>query len=126
MFIRYAWLDCDFRNDTWGADPIAAFWIEASEAEASSLVFSSLTPLQVQRSKRLACNLPDGHPYACVKMPFCFLTAWDLSSIDPLPAIYPFSNLWNGDSPFVAISAFSIDRLDDLRIERLRLYRTQE
>jgi hypothetical protein len=110
------WKNCTYRNGDWGASPVDAYWVEATKKEAVKYVFPSLLPeakaaslLYGKRGVGVANDV--GKP----ALPFCFLVAKDLSSIDPHETHYPFSGLWNAYSPFSDVPEFRINSLEELK-----------
>ncbi|MHB8135741.1 MAG: hypothetical protein ACYDH1_16145 [Anaerolineaceae bacterium] len=116
MLIRYVWRNCDFHGEKQGADPIDAFWVEATQEEAEDGIFPGLMPTEIAESRKLAVRF---HELAQQKddlaRPFCFLVARDLRLIRPLPLIYPTSSMWNAYSPFTAMPEVYIRTLDEIR-----------
>jgi ribA/ribD-fused uncharacterized protein len=115
MIIRVYWPRCHYRNFQ-KAEPIDAFWVEASYEEAQKAVFPFMTPEAIERSKTHA---KDGESIAFQignpPRPYCFLVAKDLSTIDPFEVHYPFSHMWNGYSPFQGIVEYRINALEELK-----------
>lgn len=113
MVIRYIWRKCS----CWGLDAIDSFWVEATRQEAKDLVFPFLSKQDIDAS--LSCaessqvfvnNFKDNLEL----YPYCFLVSQNLGMIKPFFAYYPFSNQWNGYSPFEEISESTINCLNDL------------
>lgn len=114
MRIRYYWRDCNYLNGKWGATPLDAFWVEATQAEAETTIFPLINAKTQEASLSFARYQAMMRPETRA-LQFCFLIARDLSSIDPMDHHYPYSNLWNGDSPFEAIDEINIETLEELR-----------
>lgn len=116
MIVYLFWRNCDFRNKQWGAVPVDAFWVEATQEEAETAVFPRLSKDACEESIRLASQLTK--VAAAMRNPpraFCFLVARDLSFIDPFPVHYPVHPLWNAYSPFEVMPEIFITNLDELR-----------
>jgi hypothetical protein len=120
MLVRLFWRDCKFRDGRWGAEPIDAFWVEATQDEAEEGVFPRLRAEAVDQSRRLA---NDGFKIAeqvgKPPRPFCFLVPRDLRTVEPFEVHYPFHQLWGASSPFELMAAQMISHLEEL--ESLRL-----
>jgi hypothetical protein len=115
MVVRTYWPSCDYRQKKWGARPIDAFWVEATREEAVEAVFPMLSPELRTQSERIAGE--HARLAGEISRPpraYCFLVAWDLSSIDPFHVHYPFHQCWNGASPFRAIPERTITSLGEL------------
>lgn len=116
MIVRWFWRDCNFRGKEWGASPIDAFWVEATEKEAVNEVFPKLQPATIEESQKFAeqfIQLAEelGKP----ARPYCFLVGRDLSTIDPFHVHYPFHQLWNAYSPFEEMVTVNIRSLEEVR-----------
>ena len=114
MLIRLYWRACTFRGKKWGAAPVDAFWVEATEAEAKACIFARLSPDALTEATQMVERLTDAAAQNLAR-PYCFLVARDLSQIDPFPPNYPFHHMWNGYSPFREMPAIEIAALDDVR-----------
>jgi len=115
MQVRCFWRACTFRDKTWGAPPIDAFWVEATEQEARASVFPLIKPEQITESRQLAEQF--GAVAAAIgnpARPFCFLVARDRSSIDPFQPHYPVHQMWNAYSPFEPMPEIFVATLDAL------------
>ena len=82
MLVRWFWRNCDFRGKQWRVEPLDAFWVEATQADAETCVFPRLQPAAIAESRELAAEFKGlagklGNP----TRPYCFLVARDLSSI---------------------------------------------
>lgn len=115
MRIRNVWRDCDFQNGEWGATPQDAFWVEATRPEAEAKIFplmvagtGAAAPCAAHGAARLA-RWPEDDDF-----PHCFLITRDMKSIEALEPHYPYSNLWNGESPFDPIDGTHIKDIDEL------------
>lgn len=116
MLIRRFWRNCDYRGKSWGAAPIDAFWVEATQEEAEVEVFPRLQSQTINESKELAERYKRiAEEVRNPPRSFCFLVARDLSTIDPFHVHYPFHQLWNAYSPFESMSEIVIANLDELR-----------
>jgi hypothetical protein len=116
MLVRRFWRDCNARGNKAKAEPVDAFWVEATSEEAEAAVFPLLGAAEVAQSRALAeeCRkLAESRD--CPVRAFCFLIARDLSTIDPFPVHYPFHHLWNAYSPFESIPARVVVHLEELR-----------
>jgi hypothetical protein len=115
MLVRLVWRDCGYRGKRWGAEPIDAFWVEATAEEAEAEVFPLLRPEQVAESRKRS---EEGRSIAdrigSPARPFCFLVARDLSTIAPFHVHYPFSPMWNAYSPFRPMPECWISRLEEV------------
>ncbi len=121
MLIRLFWPACTFGNKNWGAEPVDAFWVEATQEEAEAGIFPHMEPAAVgesralaERSKGMAAKTEDA------ARPFCFLVTRDLSRVDAFPANYPFHHMWNGYSPFREMPGVEIAALEEVRKIDLR------
>lgn len=115
MIVRMVWQNYDFRNMTWYAAPIDAFWVEATLEEAEKRIFPILATEKIERSKGLAIkNQRYGNMFGYGDHIYCFLVARDLSSIDSFRRDYPVSQMWNGDSPFRPIPLKDINDLKEV------------
>ncbi len=117
MRVRLIWRECGYRNGKWYALPkIDCFWVEATKDDAYEKVFPLLTPEQVARAKTLSLQDPETSGVQEVPpLPYCFLVARDLSSIDPHETSYPCHHMWNAYSPFEEIRVRYVDSLHELR-----------
>lgn len=116
MRVRLFWRDCDYRNKSWGADAIDAFWVEATQEEAIARVFPLLQPEQIAESLKIAEECRGvAAMMGNADHTFCFLVARDLSSIDPFPPHYPVHQMWNAYSPFEPMPDMTVESLDALR-----------
>jgi hypothetical protein len=117
VVVRLIWRECNYRCGEWNTLPkIDSFWVEAAEQEAHEKLFPLLTPGQVAESKELSKREPEAP--ATLKpppLPYCFLVARDLSSIDPHESSYPYHHMWNAYTPFEEIRERHIDNLHELR-----------
>ena len=116
MRVRFYWPECTNRGRSTDAPAVDAFWVEATQQEAQASVFPTLTPHQVEESRRMAKQF--SHVANALGDParaFCYLIVPDLSSVDPRPPHYPVHQLWNAYSPFKPISETTIADLSDLR-----------
>jgi hypothetical protein len=115
MIVRRVWPSCDFRQKTWEATLIDAFWVEATHEEAIQSVFPLLSRELELESEELGAECEDlAETISQPPRPFCFLVARDLSSIDPYEAHYPVHQLWNAYSPFRSLPDRTITSLHDL------------
>ncbi len=115
MIVRYYWRNCALRGGTSDAPAIDALWVEATQQEAESSVFPSLTPQKISESIDLAKHYINvAEKMGAPARAFCYLVARDLSSIDPRPPHYPVHQLWNAYSPFRPMPEISISNLRDL------------
>lgn len=116
MRVRAFWRDCTFRHKAWRGDSVHAFCVEATAEEAAAVVFPSLSQQKITESNQLAEEYGGlAAMMGDATLPFCFLVARDLSSIDPFPPHYPFHPMWNAYSPFQSMPEVTIATLDDLR-----------
>ena len=116
MLIRTFWRSCTHRNNTWSAEPVDAFWVEATREEALAHIFPRLEPEQIEESEQIVRR--DGRAAALLghpNRPYCFLVARDLSSIDPFAPHYPVHPMWNAYSPFETMPAITVAALADLQ-----------
>jgi hypothetical protein len=113
MLVRCFWRGCRYRHKEWGAEPVDAFWVEATLAEAEAAIFPRLTQEAVAESKALGERLAE-LARNLGRSPYCFLVARDLSSIDPHEVHYPINQMWNAYSPFAAMPRRKIRRLEEL------------
>lgn len=87
MLVRFVWPD--FCDDAGTTD---AFWVECTEEEARDLLGGGeLLPAPADR--------------AWADVPYGFLVARDQHFVLPRPGHFPYSNLWNGYSPFRVLPA---------------------
>jgi len=115
MLVRYCWPSCDYWKKKWGASPIDAFWVEATQEEAIQSVFPLLSQEARLESEELASQSASLAAQISQPLrPFCFLVARDLSTIDPFVVHYPFHHMWNAYSPFRSIPERTISCLDQL------------
>ena len=111
MITRFIWRKCDMCAD---AD---AYWLEASQEEAESLVFPSLAEIAVEQSRRHSeetgrfAELIMGKP----GLTFCFLVSRDLKYVLPFHVNYPVHHMWNAYSPFEKIPEKEIRSLEEIR-----------
>jgi len=110
------WENCTYRNGDWGAIPVDAYWVETTKNDAVKHIFPLLVPearatslLYGKRGVGVAKDV--GKP----ALPFCFLVAKDLSSIDPHQTHYPFAGQWNAYCPFIEVPEFVINSLEELK-----------
>ena len=98
------------------AEPMDAFWVEASQREAEKSVYPMLSQAEVSKSRQLVKEFSHvagflGNP----DQPYCFLVTRDLASIEPFPSHHPVHNLWNGYSPFKSMPRKVVENLAELR-----------
>lgn len=116
MRVRFFWPDCTYRNHRWGASPVDAFFVEATEQEAAACIL----PLLPQTGPKEVPPAGDRYARAAELMgdrtrTCCFLVARDLSTVDRFSPHYPIANQWNGDSPFRDMPEITITTLTELR-----------
>ena len=115
MIVRACWRSCDYEWKQEKAEPVDAFWVEATYEEAVRSVFPMLSEELQSQSKRLgAQGERNAGEISELPRPFCFLVSPDLSVIEPHAVHFPFHNLWNGYSPFRSIPERTIRSLDEL------------
>lgn len=115
MRIRAVWPKCDLPPYVWAAQPLDAYWVEASEAEAIAEVFPYLTPHLQAASREYGLHGESiARALGTPPLPYCFLVASDLSVVVPMQTSYPVSNLWNGESPFEYVPEIKIAKLNEL------------
>ncbi|MFD1732158.1 hypothetical protein ACFSC4_15570 [Deinococcus malanensis] len=98
MFIRASWPSCEQINPQTRPD---AFWVECTPAEALGLTPELNPEHQWQLEYR-----PD--------WPLCFLISRDGQYVAPHEFVFPYSGMWNGYNPFVAIKPVTISSLAEL------------
>jgi hypothetical protein len=112
VIVRWYWPSCDYRQRKWGATPIDAFWLEATEEEVVQSVFPRLSRKLQAESRRWASESQKlAEIFLLSPRTSCFLLARDLSSIDPYVIYYPFHQQWNAYSPFHRIPVRTITSL---------------
>ena len=120
MIIRYIWRKCDAFGGKQPDDLVDAFWVEATQDEAETVVFPKLLPTEIAESRKLAVRY---HKLAQEKdllaRSFCFLVAWDLRSIRPLPMDYPTATMWNTYSPFEKMPEAYVRTLEEIKYLKL-------
>lgn len=120
MIVWYAWPDCTFIRGSWGGRKVDSFWVECTPEEIKAQILprigvktkKELYAVQQQEQGERGQIDPDIpiHRYPNI----FFLIARDLSSIYPMPSVYPFSSMWNAYNPFVEIETREIADLSEL------------
>jgi hypothetical protein len=95
---------------------VAAFWVEATPAEAEAAISPHLSADVIATSQSLAeeyAGLAErlGSP----ARPFCFLVAGELSFIETRTVHYPAHQMWNAYLSFREMLERSIDELEELK-----------
>jgi len=127
MIVWFAWPDCTFIRGSWGGRKVDSFWVECTPEEIKAQIMprigvktkKELYAVQQQEQGERGHIDPDIpiHRYPNI----FFLIARDLTSIHPMPSIYPFSSMWNAYNPFVEIETREIADLAELDAELARL-----
>ncbi len=121
MRVCLIWQGCTMSHGEWRHEPIDAFWVAASEEEAREFFVDKLTEEDLEEFEN-ACKDKDyldgwyrGTREFCDPSDddFRFLVTRDMSRVDLGFAVYPYSGMWNGDSPFKKYEA-EIVSLSDL------------
>lgn len=116
MLIRYFWPNCPFRNKEWGAEPLDAFWVEASLEQAEAAIFPYLNAAAIKESHDFVERYQHvAEIIGSSSRPYCFLISRDLSAIDPFHVHYPFHQLWAAYSPFEVMPEVIIETLEELK-----------
>ena len=106
MLIRFFWRNCDLCDDD-------ALWVEATKAEAESIIFPRLSVDEISKSKQLSKQTERiDKSMGKANQTFCFLMSKDISFIRPFPVHFPVHNLWNGYSPFEEMLEINAKNLD--------------
>ena len=116
MKVLCYWKNCHLH------DGQTSFWIEVTKEELESGVFALDIPVVVTNGEMICStaselikNYPDHTEL------FYFLVSRKVDAIHSFPEQYPYANLWNGYSPFVAVEPIHIQTLVEIR--RIRISR---
>lgn len=131
MKVCLVWPECTMSNGEWHHKPITAFWIAATEEEARKFFVDKLSEAHLEEFEK-ACkdeNYLDGWyrghrdydvllerdkdgtvRFGVTNNPpndssLRFLVTQDVSRVDLGFAVYPYSGMWNGRSPFKKLEA---------------------
>lgn len=86
--------------------PVDAFWVECTSKEVTEVLLPRLSADQRSELASLQQRKQAG------EVNTHFLIARDLSTIQPMPAIYPYASLWNAYNPFRTIPDLFVATLE--------------
>jgi hypothetical protein len=109
MKVALYWPDCtllitDNRGITWSAKSRTVFWVGAELSEAIREIKPHLTAGRARfalfEDPNAPENVADTYLY---EGRYYFLVGQNLDMVAPFIRVYPYSGMWNGNSPFLPI-----------------------